>query len=225
MAQARARDRPGVGPAGHVPPLPATETPNMLTEVNRFPDAALPLEACKAHLRLGEGFADDGGQDGLILRYLRAAILAVEARIGKALLARDFRLRLGDWADPQGQPLPVAPVLSVTAVTLHRRDGSAEAVAPDRYRLEPDMVRPRLCPTGWMLPSVPAGGAVEVIFTAGFGPQWPDVPADLAQAVMLLVAQYHEGRDGSAGRAPMPFGVMALIERWRVLRVGAGRVR
>ncbi len=196
----------------------------MLTELHRIPDAALPLEACKAHLRLGTGFADDGGQDGLIQRHLGSAIAAVEGRIGKALIARDFRLRLSDWRDPRGEVLPIAPVLSVASVVLQDRDGVADVVDPARWRLEPDTHRPRLRPTGWMLPHPPTGGSVEVTFTAGFGPDWQAVPPDLAQAVMMLVAQYHESRHGTAAGTAMPFGVAALIERWRVVRASAGGV-
>lgn len=49
------------------------------------------MQALKDHLRLGSGFADDGMQDGLIEGYLRAAMAAIEGRIGKVLLARRFR--------------------------------------------------------------------------------------------------------------------------------------
>ena len=134
----------------------------MLTELQRVPDAVLPLGACKEHLRLGVGLIDDGAQDGLIGGYLRAAIAAVEARIGKALLARQFRLRLADWRDARGEVFPVAPVLSVTSVTLFDRAGAATPLEPGRWRLEPDLHRPRLCPTGWLLPHPVSGGAVEV---------------------------------------------------------------
>ena len=194
----------------------------MLTELQRVPDAALPLGACKEHLRLGAGFIDDGGQDGLIRGYLRAAIAAVEARIGKALMAREFRLRLADWRDARGEVFPVAPVLSVETVTLFDREGAATPLEPARWRLEPDLHRPRLRPTGWLLPHPVSGGAVEVTFTAGFGADWQSVPPDLAQAVMILAAQYHESRHGNSTGPAMPFGVMALIERWRVVRSSAG---
>jgi uncharacterized phiE125 gp8 family phage protein len=72
---------------------------------------------------------------------------------------------------------------------------------------------------------VPAGGGVEVVFDAGFAADWAGVPADLRQAVFLLAAQYHDYRhEGGMSGDAMPFGVMALIERWRNVRVlGAGR--
>jgi len=45
----------------------------------------------------------------------------------------------------------------------------------------------------------------------------------LQQAVMLLSAHYHEFRhDTGLGEGCMPFGVTALIERFRVVRIGGG---
>jgi len=191
----------------------------MLTEESSVSSATLPLAAFRDHLRLGSGFADDGGQDALLERYLRAALAAIEARTGKALLARDFRLRLARWRDGAAQVLPVAPVRSVAEVVLLDRDGGSTVVDPERWRLEQDLQRPRICATRWQLPAVPPDGSVEIVFEAGFGPVWDDLPVDLAQAVFLLAAQYHETRQATGpSEAAMPFGVMALIERWRTLR-------
>ncbi len=198
----------------------------LLTETSAVPGAALPLAAFKEHLRLGSGFADDGAQDALLERYLRSALAAIEARISKVLLERGFRLRLSHWREGQVQTLPVAPVSAVSALTLIDAEGAETAVEPDRWTLEPDMHRPRLRATGWVLPTIPTGGAVEIAFEAGFGPSWEDVPADLAQAVFMLAAQYHETRQASGpAEGVMPFGVMTLIERWRNVRSLAGGAR
>jgi hypothetical protein len=114
----------------------------MLTEVTALPQAVLPVAQFRDHLRLGSGFDDDALQDGLIETYLRAAIAAIEARIG---------------------------------------------------------------------------------FMAGFGPDWSDLPADLAQAALMLAAHFYENRNAS-GRDPaaMPFGVAALLERYRTIRLFVG---
>ena len=72
----------------------------MLIELTTVPLAALPVQIFKDHLRLGTGFADDGVQDGLAESCLRAAMAAIEARIGKALLSRNFQLVLQGWRDP-----------------------------------------------------------------------------------------------------------------------------
>lgn len=194
----------------------------MLTEVAPVPDGALPVQAMKDHLRLGTGFSDDGMQDALIAGYLRAALAAVEGRIGKALIARRFSLALVRWRDRAAQALPLAPVGQVVSVTLVDGAGVAVALAGSRWRLEVDMHRPRLVASGSLLPEIAEGGRAEVVFDAGFG-AWDAVPADLRQAVLLLAAQYHELRHETA-QAAMPFGVMALIERWRTVRVLGGGV-
>lgn len=194
----------------------------MLSEVTPVPQTALPVVEFKDHLRLGTGFADDGAQDALVAGYLRSAIAAVEGRIGKALIVREFLLELDRWRWPDEQAFPLAPVRAVVSVTVKDRDGAADRIDPARYRLVPDMQRPKIAAMGALLPGVPVGGTVEVVFSAGFGPTWADIPVDLAQAVFLLAAQYHESRCEQGVGQAMPFGVMALIERWRTVRVLGG---
>ena len=182
----------------------------------------MPVQALKDHLRLGSGFSDDGMQDGLIEGYLRAAMAAIEGRIGKVLIARRFKLTLQDWRGSSEQPLPVAPVSAVVSVTLF--DGAVAAVvAADRYRLMVDMHRPKLVAVGVLLPQVPTDGRAEVVFDAGFGAIWGAVPADLAQAVLLLAAEFYENRHELGLRvAGLPAVVQSLIERWRTVRVLGG---
>lgn len=194
----------------------------MLIELTTVPGAALPVQTFKDHLRLGTGFADDGLQDGLVEGCLRAAIAAIEARIGKALLSRDFRLVLSQWRDPAAQALPMAPVTAVVSVTLVEAGGDAQVIAPARYRLRADRHRPRLAGVGMLLPTVPMDGQVEVVFTAGFGADWASLPADLAQAVLLLAGQFYDHRHDGDGAVALPLSVQALIEKWRNIRVLGG---
>lgn len=195
----------------------------VLTEQTAVATAALPIQEFKDHLRLGTGFADDGVQDALAEGYLRAALAAIEGRIGKALISREFLLTLNGWRDGEAQAIPVAPVGVILSVTVRDGAGVPSTVAATAYQLRKDSHRPRLVGAGLALPTVPSGGTVEVLFTAGFGPAWSDVPVDLAQAVFLLAAQFHENRHEGGGRSTaLPFGVMALIERWRTVRVLGG---
>lgn len=195
----------------------------MLIEQTTVPGAALPVQALKDHLRLGTGFADDGMQNGLIESYLRAAMAAIEGRIGKVLIARRFLWSLEDWRSGAEQALPVAPVSAVVSVTLIDAAGVAGVVDPGRYRLVQDTHRPRLAAAGVLLPQVAMDGRIEVVFDAGFGTAWAAVPPDLAQAVLLLAAEYYERRHEAAGReGGLPFGVVTLIERWRTVRVLGG---
>jgi uncharacterized phiE125 gp8 family phage protein len=196
----------------------------MLTEVTPVPQAALPVDEFKDHLRLGSGFADDGLQDGLIEAYLRAAMAAIEGRIGKMLYRRQFLWVLECWREEE-QALPVSPVAGIGSVTLVDGDGVETLVPVTAYRLVPDLQRPRIVGKGTALPTIPAQGLVKVVFDAGFGPGWTDVPVDLRQAVLLLASEYYEHRhDDGAQAAGLPFGVVTLIERWRTVRIlGGGR--
>ena len=116
----------------------------MLIEETYLPETALPVEALKRHLRMGTGFAEDDVQDEVLAAFLRAAIAAIEARAGKALIARDFVLTAEEWAD--GITLPIAPVVAVTGITRIDAFGVTEALVAQDYALKPDLHAPRIEP-------------------------------------------------------------------------------
>lgn len=195
----------------------------MLVEETRAPDAALPLADFKEHLRLGSGFADGDIQDGLLAGYLRAAMAAIEARTGRILIERSFVWTLTEWRSGEAEALPVAPVSALAELALIARDGSETIIGASLYRLVPDRLRPVLIGAGLTLPAIPTAGSARVRFLAGFGPEWADIPADLAQAVLLLAAHYYEFRHDVSGPLGLPRGVAALIEAYRPLRLSLGR--
>ncbi|MFL4471510.1 head-tail connector protein [Tateyamaria armeniaca] len=193
----------------------------MLIEETTVPDGALPVEKFKAHLRLGSGFDQDDVQDPVLTGFLRAAVAAVEARTGKVLLERDFVLAVTSWRDAGAQVLPVAPVRAVTMMTAVDRTGARTELDTGLYWLERDGHQPRVRSVAHALPSIPEAGAVEIAFRAGFSAVWDEIPADLAQAVMLLASHYYEFRhETTLSEGCMPFGVTSLIERYRVMRLG-----
>ena len=197
----------------------------MLVEETPLPDAVLPLEALKAHMRLGSGFGSGDIEDGMIASFLRAAIAAIEARTGKAVLTRRFVLSVTEWHALDAHVLPVAPVETVVEVAQVDADGARTVIDPTAYRLQRDVQRPKLR-AGGSLPSVPVGGVVDVIFEAGYSVDWLGVPADLQQAVLMLASHYYEYRhDTGLSGGCMPFGVSSLIERYRHLRLGAGTLQ
>ena len=147
----------------------------MLSEVTTVPDAALPVDEFKAHLRLGSGFGTDDVQDAVLVSFLRAAVTAVEARTSKVLYERDFVAGYSAWRTADAQPLPIAPVSAVSAVTLVDRTGTPTDVDSDAYWLERDLHSPRLRSVGACLPVIPQAGTAEVALTAGYGAAWTDI--------------------------------------------------
>lgn len=197
----------------------------MLMEQTQAPDSALPLDGFKGHLRIGSGFADDGDQDALLVPLLKAAIAAIEAWTGKILLERRFKWVLTDWREGDGQPLPLAPIKAIESVKMVDVLGWEQPLASETYWLQPDTHRPVLRPVGAQLPAPSSRGEIHIELSAGFGPSWSDVPADLGQAVLVLAAHYYEDRTATnREETAIPYAVSALIERWRTVRLlGGGR--
>lgn len=197
----------------------------VLVELTTVQAEVLPVLEFSSHLHLGTGFADDGAQNAVLEAYLRAAMAAIETRIGKALIARNFSWQLTSWRSGDMQGLPVAPISQILAVKVVDRTGSETLISPEAYDLVKDSQRPVLQARGAALPSIPAGGTAEIEFTAGYGAGWADLPVDLAQAVFLLGAHYYENRRGEGGRDELiPFGVLALIEAYRSIRILGGAI-
>lgn len=195
-----------------------------LVELNSTPIEALPLALFKGHLRLGSGFTDDGLQDEILESYLRASMAAIEARTGKYLLERRVSWTLTRWTQAEAQPLPIAPVREVELIQVATAEGVASDIDPERYVLQRDTHRPKVLSRGTRLPDIPIDGVAQVIFFAGFGATWIEVPADLRQAVFLLAAHYYENRDDLTGAGGvMPFGVVSLLEPHRTIRVFGAR--
>jgi uncharacterized phiE125 gp8 family phage protein len=192
----------------------------LMTETD-VPDAALPVAALKAHMRMGTGFAEDTLQDAVLGSFLRAAMTAIEARTGKVLIEREFTLVVHALPNAQAVALTVAPVTVIADVQVVTRSGVQTVLDTSAYWLERDGHMPRLRSTGAALPAITAGDELRVRFLAGYGPEWDDVPSDMQQAVLMLAAHFYEYRhDTALGGGCMPFGVTSLIERFRALRMG-----
>ena len=195
----------------------------MLIEETGVADTTLPVDVFKAHLRMGSGFGNETLQDEVLVSFLRAAVAAVEARTGKALIRRSFSWSLSSWRDECAQHFPIAPVHSVDSVAIKSADGVETIVDAQMYWLDRDMQRPALRTTGAALASIPRFGMVTIGFEAGLGSDWSQVPADLQQAVFMLAAHYYEFRhETTLSDGCMPFGVSSLIERYRPMRLGMG---
>lgn len=194
----------------------------ILTEVAAPAPSAVPVRDFADHLRLGSGFSDDGSEDTVLELYLRAAMAAIEARIGRALLTRTFSWTVTRWRNETSQGLPIGPVQSVEAVFVVSADGSENLVPPDTWSVLRDSQRPRLVGRyGRNLPHIPRSGQAEIRFVAGFGERWDQIPADLRQAVLLLAAHYYENRaEAGTGAPSFPTGVTMLIESYRPIRIG-----
>ncbi|MEM6422443.1 MAG: hypothetical protein AAF698_07625, partial [Pseudomonadota bacterium] len=152
-----------------------------------------PLSAFKEHLRLAHGFGDDGSEDGLLQAYLASAVAVVERRTGRALGRRALSLAVSRYDRDGCLRLPIGPVSVIDSAAIET-GGSALPLDPSAWRVEAGGTGQRVSRPAAGLPPIPPGGLIRIGFVAGLSAAWTGVPADLAQAVMMLAADFHARR-------------------------------
>ena len=179
-----------------------------LTVISPPGEAALPLAAAKAFLRIGHD-----GEDALVADLVASATAQLETATGLALVSRVLRQSWRCWPTgfgAFGALLRPGPARAPTGVTLID-EADSETDLSSLFELVGD----RLClkPSSW-LPPIPLGGWVEVTFEAGFGAA-TGIPADLVQALKALLASaYQRGSDDG-----IPDEARAIIASRREVRI------
>lgn len=194
----------------------------------------LLLDEVKNHLRI-DGTADDAGLGAL----LQAAREMIETHTGLCLINRRLALYLDSWPGSFGKmpwwqgvacgsmaafsrmteylPLGVRPVQSIEAVRLYDADGTATLWGAENYDLKPGL-EPVLYRKKGSWPQ--AGRSFDGIcieLTAGFCESWNNVPADIRQALLLLVTHLYENRGETEGKAMAASGASAILQPYRKL--------
>ena len=176
-------------------------------------DDVVILAEAKAQLRI---YASD--DDTYLRRLIRAATATVEGPngIGRALLTQTWVATFDGF--PRGSlKLPLGPVIECASISYEDvPDGDITAF--ESFSLDDHLPIPAVSPVGsWPI----AGnhpGSVRVVFKCGYGDYSEDVPADLIQAILMLVAHWFENREAVSDR-PMkdvPMGVESILARYRV---------
>ncbi len=165
------------------------------------------LVEAKAFLKV-----DDTAEDGLIATLIGAARLHIEGITGKALLAQSWRVVLDDWPENRVLKLPVLPLISIAAISATDGNGASHEIGLGQFASEPDrLIVPRVV---MGMPLLQERQGIEIDYVAGFGTEAAAVPADLRQALLGLVAHWHEQRDAvivaGAGSA-VPSGFDRLL--------------
>lgn len=173
------------------------------------------LVEAKAFLKV-----DDAAEDGLITTLISAARLHIEGITGKALLAQSWRVVLNDWSENRVVKLPVSPLIAVTEISATDGNGASHELALDQFGSEPDrLIVPRVV-VG--MPALQERQGIEIDYVAGFGTEPEEVPADLRQALLGLVAHWHEHRDAvivAGAGSVVPSGFDRLVAAHKRVRL------
>lgn len=180
------------------------------------PMEPVTLADVKAHLRI-----DTPDEDPLLQAAIVAARAHIEARTRRVLINQLWRLYLDQWPDGRAVPIPLSPIIAVTAVTFYDIAGVARVWGPENYRIDPSAQPARLIAKLRPAAALYDNG-IEIDVVAGYGVSSIDVPAPLRQAILVLVAAWYERR-GMIGHdavgALEPEGFNALIAPYMVRRL------
>jgi uncharacterized phiE125 gp8 family phage protein len=180
------------------------------------PPAGEPLSLAEAKQFLRVAHDDD---DAVITALIAAARAHVEAITRRVLLTQSWRLVLDAWPADGRIVLRIGPLQALLQAQVFDADGVAQALAVARFVV--DIAANVIAAPLWALPAPGrshAGIALDVL--CGYGAEGSDVPADLRQALRLLVAHLYEHRGITAvggAVAMQPAGFHALIAPYRML--------
>ena len=163
------------------------------------PEAVVSLAEAKAQLNMGED--DPGTDDALISGYILAATANLDGPaggwLGRAIGAQELEMTLDGFPAWAPVRLPFPPIIEMVSVKYDDTSGAEQTVDPARYRLTPaglSLVAGAYWPT-----SAAVWGAVRVRYRAGYAPG--KVPAQIKQAILLLMADLYANREARLNTA------------------------
>ncbi|HEX5998051.1 MAG TPA: head-tail connector protein [Hyphomicrobiaceae bacterium] len=181
------------------------------------------LAEAKVHLRV-----DTDVEDTLIASLIVTSRLHVEASLGLALITQSWTWFRDAWPPGPAVDLPLRPIQSIAAVRTYDAGDIPTTLDPAAYFLDSTGTPPRLVRHGalpwpriWPEPGRIANG-IEITFTAGYGPIAEAVPSPIRQAILILIAHWHEHRtpiEDGPHAAPVPTMVVDLLAPYRSVRL------
>lgn len=173
------------------------------------------LVEAKAFLKV-----DDTAEDALITTLIGAARLHIEGVTGRALLAQSWRVVLDAWPESLVVKLPVSPFIAVTEINAVDEAGALHAIPLAQFMGGPDRLLLPRSVAG--MPVLRERQGIEIDYVAGFGTEPGDVPADIRQALLVLVGYWFEHRDAvivAGSGAVVPSGFDRLVAGHKRVRL------
>lgn len=181
------------------------------------PVQVVTVEELKSHLRISNDQEDD---------YLSGLIAAATSLIdggagwlGRALLTQTWKLTL-DAFPCDAITIPLPPLQTVESITFIDENGDEQTVDEEDYAIlmsEPAKVRPAPG-SSWPVTSS-RSGAVEVVFTAGYGDEGSATPAPIRQWIMMVCGSLYANREtvvAGVSIQEVPPHIMNMIDGYRI---------
>lgn len=177
------------------------------------------LDEVKAHLRV-----DIRDDDPLITTLIQVARERIEDEARHYLMTQTLDYSLDEFPGEDVLVMPLVPLQAVTAISYYDTAGVGVTVSSASYQVDTASRPARIALNrGYAWPTTPLRtlNGVVVRVVVGFGSTFADVPAQLRQALLLLVGHYYENREAAiiSGAVPqqLPFAVAAICRQYRML--------
>ena len=171
----------------------------------------ITLEEAKEHLRVEHDY-----EDALIQGLILAAYMSAERQTRRCLIEQDMTVTIDKL--PRGAiELSYAPVQAVLSFDYIDPEGVPRSIDPDDLRLDTRPLYPLLMPRSGEWPAI-TKEPESVTFTIRTG--YPETPADIRQAILMLIAHFYENREAVLfGKAQtLPMGADMLLRPYLIMR-------
>ena len=177
-----------------------------------------PIDTTTAKLHMA---IDDSTFDSLIGDYIKAARMHVEAETGRQITTATFDLIADSFGGSNNRIyLPFGKLQSVTSITYTDTDGNSQTLDASKYQVsdsrEPAVIQPAYNET-WPTTRRELD-AVKIRFVCGYGDA-DDVPEELKQILLMIVAHLFEHREAVAFNASamvVPMGADQLLQNYKL---------
>ena len=167
--------------------------------------ASEPLTLAETKDYLRTNVTDD---DTLLTNLIIAVRKAAEEHLQGALITQSWKLAYDKYT-PASITLPMAPVQSVTSVTVIARDASQSVLSSSSYYLSAGNRR-------LIFDASPLSHRVEIVYVAGYGDSASDVPSPVRYGMLAHIAAIYDGR---AGQNSLPKQSVEFYAPYRGVRV------
>lgn len=156
----------------------------------------ITLTEAKTHLKV-----DTTDDDTLITTLITAARSRAEWYTGRAFITQGWTLWLDAWPRWGIVEIPLAPLISVSSVTVYGIDDSATLVDSTSYRVDTASTPGRVALKNALSPPVVTLRVIDGVaigFSAGYGDA-AAVPVQIKQAVLCIIADLYSHRGDDDG--------------------------
>ena len=189
----------------------------MLELVTAAATAAISLGDAKAYLRITSSAEND-----IISRVVEAATGYVESALGRSLISTTWRERFERFPtnDYWAICLQRCPLASVTSLKYYDTDGAEQTWSSAEYQVFTPRETSGFIRLGanYIWPSVETARSfpITVDYIAGYGDAATAIPAELVQAVYMIVDHWYRYRGAFIGQTvnnPIDLAITGLLRQ------------